>query len=224
MIIYGWNTKNIKQAPLESFECPNCGHKNSFLAVFAHYAHIFWIPLFPYKKSAMISCANCQLVTEEKAMQQDMKAKIKQLKSAVSIPKYLFSGLIIIVLGIGYLTYSSNQSDKEEQSYIDNPATGDVYLLKDLTEVTEYDYYLMKVVDVFGDSLMITRNSYAYNGMVYKLDPADGFLNLSYAIHKDDIRGYEASGELKKIMRDYSESAGFDRVIEYEFPDSLLQE
>ncbi len=224
MIIYGWNTKNIKQAPLEGFECPNCGAKNSFLAIFAHYAHIFWIPIFPYKKSAIISCANCQHTTEEKALPQDMKQKMGQLKSSVGIPKYLFSGLVILLLGVGYIAYSSNQSDKEEQSYIDSPQIGDVYVMKDLTEKTEFKYYLLKVNDIVGDSLMISVSSYSYNGFVTKLDPADGFYNVSYATHKDDIKLYDETGELKKVIRDYTASSGFDRVIEFKGLDSLTVE
>lgn len=221
MIIYGWNSKNIKQAPLEGYECASCQQKNSFIAIFADYVHIFWIPLFPYRKSAIISCAQCQLVTREKGMPSEMKAKMKQLKSAVSIPKYLFSGLAIIILAIAYFTYSGNQSSKQEQSMIDKPQIGDVYVLKSPTEETEYDYYFMKVNDVYGDSLLVTVSSYQYNGMVSKLDPNDGFLNISIAMHKDGIKDYDESGELRKVIRDYDPSSGFDRVIEYGLPDSV---
>jgi hypothetical protein len=51
--------------------------------------------------------------------------------------------------------------------------------------------------------------------LVDKLDPADGFYNVTYVIHKDEIKNFDLSGELKKVMREYSSSAGFDRIIEF---------
>ena len=222
MIVYGWNSKNIKQAPLDGYECPSCKEKNSHLAIFAHYAHIFWIPLFPYKKSAQISCLHCQLATEEKGMPEDMKGKIKQLKSAVGIPKYMFAGLILIGLGIAYFSYSSSQNARLEQEYINSPQVGDVYILKDSEESSEYNHYLLKVNDVVDDSLVVAFNSYSYNGIIEELDPDDGFFNITYSIHKDAVKEYDETGDLKKVLRDYSASAGFDRVLEYQIQDSTI--
>lgn len=215
MIIYGWNTKNIKQAPLPNHACPGCNESNAHLAVFAHYAHIFWIPLFPYKKTIQIYCAHCQLATEENTMQAEMRGKMKQLKSTVSIPKYLFSGLFIIALAISYFAYSGHQQGQLEEEYISNPQVGDVYIIKDSEEKSEYNHYLMKVNAIEPDSLIVAFSSYYYNGIVDKLDPADGFYNVAYAIHKDQIKNFDVSGDLKKVMRDYSLSAGFDRVVEF---------
>ncbi len=223
MIVYGWNSKNIKQAPLEGYACPNCEEKDSHLAIFANYVHVFWIPLFPYKKSAQISCAHCQLATEEKSMPEDMKEKIKQLKSAVSIPKYLFAGLILIGLSIAYFSYTSSQNTIKEQDYIANPEVGDVYILEDLEEPSEYKYYLMKVSDLEGDSLLVSYNTYSYNTAIIKeLDPADGFSDLYYLMHKNGVSEYDLSGELKKVIREYSDLSGFYRVIEYQELDTLV--
>ncbi|MFY0600872.1 MAG: hypothetical protein JXR03_14455 [Cyclobacteriaceae bacterium] len=223
MIIYGWNTKNIKQASLDAYECPNCQEKSSYLAIFAHYAHIFWIPLFPYKKSATIYCANCQLSTDENALEEGMKTKVKALKSTVSIPKYLFIGLTILVLGIGFLIYNNNKNEKLESSYVIDPQVGDVYVLKDFDEPTDYNYYLWKVDDIEGDSLIIMFNSYRYNWVATELDRDDGFYDILLAMHKDQIKKYDESGELKKVIRSYSASSGFDRILEYPL-DSLNTE
>jgi hypothetical protein len=195
---------------------------NSHIAVFAHYAHVFWIPLFPYKKSIQITCTSCQFTTEESGMNTEMRGKMKQLKSSVSIPKYLFSGLVIFVLAISYFAYSGHQQGKLEEEYITNPQVGDVYLIKDSKEKSEYNYYLMKVNAIDQDSLIVSFSSYSYNGVVDKLDPADGFYNVAYSIHKNEISNYDRSGELKKVIRDYSSSAGFDRVIEFK-PEEVME-
>lgn len=103
MIIYGWNTKSLRQALLENFECPSCKEKNSVLLIRAQYIHIFWIPLFPYRKTTDIVCPSYGFVLRKKEVGSDKKALVKQLKSAVPTPKYLFIGLLLIVLGVSYL-------------------------------------------------------------------------------------------------------------------------
>ena len=221
MIIYGWNSKNIKQAPLESYVCPNCNEKNSTLTIFAHYAHVFWIPLFPYKKSAQIVCANCKLESSEKTLSDETKGTIKQLKSAVGIPKYLFSGLVLIVLLVGYLTYTVNQNAELKQAYIDNPQIGDVYIIEDTEETSEYNHFLLKVSDIVDDRLWVSFSSYTYNGIVQELDQADGFYDIMYSMHKNGLQEYDQTGELKKVIRDYTPETGFDRVIEFVELDTL---
>lgn len=220
MIIYGWNSKSLKQAPLENFECPSCKEKNSVLLITAHYVHVFWIPLFPYKKAADIVCPSCQFVLREKEVGEDKKQLVRQLKKAVPTPKYLFVGLLAIVLGVSYLVGNSIIEDSQAQTYVENPQVGDVYLIKDPQEPSEYNHYLLKVNDVTEDSLWVSFSSYSYNGIVSSLDPKDGFYDIMIPMHKNDIITLKNTDELKKVFRDYSESSGFDRVVAYQFPDS----
>jgi DNA-directed RNA polymerase subunit RPC12/RpoP len=224
MIIYGWNTKNIKQANLEDYECPRCKERNSVIAVFAHYAHVFWIPLFPYKKSIDIVCQSCNHRSNEFNLESEKKGLAKQLKSTVPFPKYLFSGLFVILLGAAYFTYSSVKESNQEQSYVENPQIGDVYIILDDEELSEYNHFLLKVDDIEEDTLWVTFSSYSYNGVIDQLDPRDGFYDVVYSMHTDELEEYYESGDLKKVYRDYDESSGFNRVIEYQMPDSLVFE
>ena len=221
MIIYGWNSKNIKQAELESYNCPECGEKKSVIAIFAHYVHIFWIPLFPYKKSASIVCSHCQLATEEKTMSSEMKGTISQLKSTVSTPKSLFSGLLLLAVAVVFFSFRSYQNEQLEQSYLENPQIGDVYVLKDLEESSEYKHFLMKINEIESDSLWVSFNSYSYTDIITELDPRDGFYNYEYSIHRSALDEFQQTGELKKIIREYTASAGFERIIEYDQVDTL---
>ena len=221
MIIYGWNSRNLKQAELETYNCPKCGENQSVIAIFAHYVHIFWIPIFPYKKSANIACGHCQLATEEKSMPEEMKGTIRQLKSTVNIPKSLFSGLLLLIVAVAFFSFKSLKNDQQEQSYIENPQIGDVYVLKDLEESSEYKHYLMKINEINSDSLWVSFNSYSYTGIITELDPRDGFYNYEYSIHKSALQEFQQSGELKKIIRNYAATAGFDRMVEYDPIDSL---
>lgn len=219
MIIYGWSTKNIKQAPLADHECPQCHQKQSVLVIVAKYAHIFWIPVFPFGKTATIVCSNCKHEIPEKAISLGPTVSIKQLKAAVPIPKYLFIGLALIVGAIGYFIFDSAQEDQRKASYVETPQVGDVYLIKNPDEPSEFKHYLMKIRDVAGDSIWVSYSSYNYNGIVSKLDPNDGFYDIMYAMHKDGIREINDAGDLIKVMRDYSSSSGFDREIQFVEPD-----
>ncbi len=220
MIIYGWNAKNIKQADLEAYQCPKCGEKQSAIAIFAHYAHIFWIPVFPFKKSANIICGHCQLDTEEKQMPSEMKDTIKRLKSTVSMPKSLFSGLVILILAVAFFSFRGIKNAQLEESYLEKPQIGDVYIIKDPQEPTEYDHYLFKIIDITDDSLWVSFSAYNYNGVVSKLEPEDGFYDVMYSMHEDVLKEFDEQDQLKKVIREYSPSSGFDRVVEYVEPDS----
>lgn len=220
MIVYGWNAKNIKQAPLENYECPQCQQKQSVLVIFAKYVHIFWIPVFPYKKTAVIVCNNCRKETEEKAIALGSGVSVGQLKNAVPIPKYLFSGLALIIAAISYIVYLGMEEGKQEQAYLAAPEIDDVYLIKSTEETSQYNHFLFKIREIQGDSLYISYSSFGYTGMITQLDPKDGFYDIMYSVHKDFLKKFDETGELKKIFRGYSASSGFDREVPF-LPDSL---
>jgi hypothetical protein len=45
-----------------------------------------------------------------------------------------------------------------------------------------------------------------------------------YTLHKSALEEYQESGDLKKVIRNYSSSAGFDRIIEYDESDTPVVE
>src|SRR5690606_17014901 len=187
MIIYGWNSKVLKHAPLENIECEHCKEKSSQIGIIANYFHIFWIPLFPYAKKATIVCNHCSQVVEEKQMTPEFKAKVKMLKATVPTPKYLFAGLGIIVIFIISISLNNFYSDLKQQDFLQAPLAGDVYILKDNDEASNYKYYFLKVKAIEEDSLLIAYNSYTYNGIPEKLEPQDGFYDVQLKIAKSDI-------------------------------------
>lgn len=215
MIIYGWNSKILKHAPLTSVECENCKESASQISITSYYFHIFWIPLFPYSKKATIVCNHCSHVTSEKQMSPDFKAKVKDLKAAVPTPKYLFAGLGVIAALIIFFSVNSYNTDQKQQNYLQTPLAGDIYVLKANDEVSEYKYYLLKVKGIEEDSLLITYNSFSYNGIPDKLEPQDGFYDFTLKIAKAEIVDMNGKGEIKKVIRDYSDKEGYNRVVEY---------
>ena len=215
MIIYGWNSKLLKHAPLQNVPCESCKEETTQIGIQSHYVHIFWIPIFPYSKKASIVCTGCQHVTREKEMAPEFKAKVKTLKAAVPFPKYHFAGLGIIAALAIFFSFQSYDNDQKQQNYLQSPLSGDVYILKDDKEPSEYKFYLLKLLETETDSVFITYNSFGYTAIPKKLDPKDGFYNYTVKIAKSELTAMNESGALKKIERGYSTDKGFDRVVEY---------
>lgn len=224
MIIYGWNSKILKHAPLENIQCENCGENATQLGIVSNYIHIFWIPFFPYSKKATMVCNNCSHVRTERKMPPDFKAKVKALKAAVPTPKYLFSGLGIVAALIVFISFSIYSSDQQQQQYLQAPVAGDVYVLKDNEEPSAYKYYLLKVKSLEEDSLLVAYNSFSYNGIPDKLESNDGFYDYTMKIAKADILDMDGRGEVQKIIRDYGDHEGYNRTVEYEIAEELPEE
>lgn len=148
-------------------------------------------------------------------MDSEVKQKIKTLKSAVATPKYLFSGLLLIGVLIVFLTYDGSVRTSKMEGYFNDPQKGDVYILKDETEVTDYKYYFWKIVDLTNDSLYVSTSSFSYNGKTTKLEPADGFYDVFYAIDRDFVHEMRSKNEILDVIREYDESSGFNRIISY---------
>lgn len=218
MIIYGWNTKRIKNAPIPNRVCPHCQQKDtSYFDAYGSYVHIFWIPVFPYKKQAFIACNNCQAAIEESGMDAETKSKFKLLKGAVKLPVYMFSGLILIAIAIAFGIFSSIQTDMEKEDFITSPLRNDVYTVYDSEEPSSYKYYLMKVVLADEDSVVFAPNTYSYDAIPDQLDPEDGFLaDWIVSFHREDLLQMYNNGDIKKIERAYSNSKGYDQAVYYE--------
>lgn len=220
MIIYGWSAKNIRQAPLDHYDCPLCGHKQADLVVFVRYVHLFWIPVLPFGKSVVIICRQCRHETDEKSIAQTTGVEAKQLKASVPTPKYLFSGLGLIGLAISFIIYTGIESSRQLDAYIATPQVGDVYAIKSEEEESEFKYYFVKVRSIQGDSLWVSGSAYSYNQVVSRLEPGDGFYkNVSYSVHKASLLEIRKSGLLKKVIRYYTALDGFGRDIEYTEPE-----
>lgn len=213
MLIYGWNSELLKHAPLENTECESCNEKTTQIGIHSNYFHIFWIPVFPFSKKASIVCTTCSHVTREKKMPENFKVKVKALKGTVSMPKYHFAGLAIIAALVIYFTFDNYNSDLKQQDFLQTPMAGDVYILKDNEEVSEYKYYLLKVKGLEEDSLRISYNSFSYNQIPAKLDPEDGFFEYTSKIAKSEISNMDVKGEIKKVIRSYDALDGYDRII-----------
>ena len=97
MIIYGSKSSHVNSASLRDVSCPHCETVGQMgMSVFSSYAHIFWIPLFPYSKKVYASCNHCKAGYELKEMPPELMNRCITFRNAHKSPLWQFAGLIAI--------------------------------------------------------------------------------------------------------------------------------
>jgi len=221
MLIYGWKTVEQKKSPELGEPCVKCGKHETSIALIPSYFHIFWIPVFPYRRKMEICCKSCNYLAQPSELKDISLQRAKQLKRSTMPPLYTFSGSILILLLIIYFNVQGNQQAKMELEYINNPEVGDVYLYKNPEDLLGYPYSFMKVANIEGDSVYLNTNSYSYDSYVWAFDDEDAFINLASGFHKQELVRMYTDSEIKSIDRDWPESTGFGREKEYDINELL---
>lgn len=184
MIFYGTRGKLLRNGQLTNINCPHCEKNVSMkYSVFAKYAHIYWIPFFPYAKLTFLECSDCKATLESRSFSPEMKMKLdreKEKNGKIMFPVWMFSWLIIIGLGVAYSYYSGLEDDKKEDVYIKNPKVGDVYHMR----LYNGHYSTARVEGVARDSVKITFNDYEteYSSDIDELNVAKNYTKATYTV------------------------------------------
>lgn len=160
MIVYGTGSKDLGTRKLQGVKSPNCENSDIYATAVAKYAHIFWIPLFPYSKKYFTTCEGTGEVLEEKDMPQQLKDKLALEKHHFKTPFYLFSGLILIALIAAYAVYASYEHDKEMAENVTHIEANDIMVFREGSE----EYSFAKVIEVKNDTIFVNLGQYSYEG------------------------------------------------------------
>jgi hypothetical protein len=157
MIIFGSRETYIGTARLRNGTCPACGQMDVLVVnMYCEYFHLFWIPMFPFRRRALAECRNCEHAIENRYMEGDVRDDYKEAKRSNRIPLWQFSGTVLLVLIIAQSIYSAQREKNRELDYISNPMAGDVVEYK--TEDKEYSTF--RIIQVTTDSLLVLFNDY----------------------------------------------------------------
>jgi hypothetical protein len=86
IIFYGWRTVAMGADDI-LVSCPSCeGTTTADIMVYSKYFHIFWIPMFPFEKTALTVCAGCGLKKYGIPSIQNPSSTIKLSSRGLSIP------------------------------------------------------------------------------------------------------------------------------------------
>ncbi len=193
MIIYGTKGEKLAQEIIAT-TCPNCGEQNSIqMYVFQKYAHLFWIPFFPMRKTGSSHCNQCSQVLKLEDMPPSLMAPYHILKAKTRTPIWMFSGLAIVLLLIIIGVVSDIKKDEKNAKLILTPQIGDIFEIK----TKNNQYTLLKIEYVFGDSVYVRFN-------LYETDKISGINKLQRNgdnAYTQEIYGF-SKAELKKMFDD----------------------
>jgi hypothetical protein len=201
MIIYGSRTKQLaKEALLD--KCPNCGTQNSVeLYVFQKYAHVFWIPFFPFGKTAVSQCSHCKQVLKLKEMPSSLRGAYENLQSQAKTPVWTFSGLVIVAVLITTGILNDQKNDAKNAKLVLAPQSGDIFEVK----TKENQYTLYKIENIAGDSAFIRINQFETNKVSGLADlrskGESAYSEDVYLFSKAELKVMLEKGEILDIQR-----------------------
>jgi len=175
MIIYG--TRSFKGKAVNStITCPNCNTSGQMVFQSAiRYAHIFWIPLFPFQKIVVGQCQHCKKVYDKKIFDSKMYSMADELKQKQCFSVFHFTGLLIIAAFIIWGSWPESEASRKEkelkklqqqelfQSRLDNPQLNDIYFVKAgdtiVSGKTYRQSFVLKVIKADADSVGFEMSS-----------------------------------------------------------------
>jgi hypothetical protein len=159
MLIYGWRATCVASQNINT-QCSECSANNSLsMHVFQQYLHIFWIPIFPFRKTGSSECSNCKQVLQKKDFSEELKEKYSQLKSISKTPFWTFTGVLLIIVIAIFMNFEEAENSKKNASLILTPMEGDVYEIK----LGREEFTLYKVDFISGDTVYFRTHNYVSN-------------------------------------------------------------
>jgi hypothetical protein len=158
MIIYGTNGKHYATEPLVGTACPACRAPEALQVGFvSRYAHIYWVPLFPYQKIAVTQCLSCQTSWAEKELAPTLAPAVHEAKKRSRAPYWTWAGVAIIAAMslFGYLR--SIRDTHTDEALLASPRAGDIYTVR---SDSANMYSLLKVRQVGGNIVELVANEY----------------------------------------------------------------
>lgn len=202
MIVYGTNGAHVRTAPLPGVACPSCATPDQLnLSVFSRYAHIYWIPLFPYSKPTVAHCGHCQQAWEEKALPAELSGPAKALKKQTRAPLLHWAGLGVIAVLMGVGVVANARDDRENQAYLTAPHVGDIYTVR--AKADDRNYSLLKVVSVKGPTVDVVANEYTIdnNHPIDKLNEPAKYSKEPFTLNQFELKIMQNKGQLTDVDR-----------------------
>ncbi len=187
MIFYGTRSTLIKEGKIRSITCPNCTTNSTMhYGVYGKYAHVYWIPTFPYGKVTVAECDSCKKTYKLKELPNSIKEKINLDKSGTRYPLWYFSGLAVLFAVLFSVGYSVKLDNQNNEKYINNPQIGDVFSIK----LPTANYYTCaKIKEITKDSVFLNFNKYEINkrSKISKIDKAENYDSLLEGYSKAEL-------------------------------------
>lgn len=188
MIFYGTKGSHLHSERKSGLKCDHCNETTAHnISVYGKYAYIYWIPIFPMAKKTFSECTNCNITLEKNGMNDKLKDAATAVNKIAKTPIWYWSGLAIILALISFGIFSSMQHKEDLQSYIDEPAVGDIIEFKN----SDTGFYsTLKISSISNDSIFVIQNDYETDKKsgVSNIDKTSNYTAPPYSLGKNEIR------------------------------------
>jgi len=164
VIIFGARSKLIHSARApEDVRCDHCGQAALAVGVFQRYFHVFFVPMFPTGKSAIVACGHCKKTTPAARAAPRLGELASKAEAAARTPKVHFIGLVVLVvlvpaaIGGGLLVERDRQ--QAVGAALSAPAVGDLTIVR---PPGEQGYVVLRTEALLGDVLQVRRSGLQY--------------------------------------------------------------
>lgn len=167
MIFFGSKGKVITGEPVQGVQCPSCENGQFVSFGILNYFHLYWIPTFLTSRKVGVECMHCKrtLVGDEVPSHLAEQIKSSVFTTGKTVP--MFSGLIIIAIGILGIAYAVQQDTARDEAYLAQPAIDDYYVVDFSKIFTDVDpghrYGVMRITNVTPNEIEMQISNIVYN-------------------------------------------------------------
>ena len=201
MVFYGTNGTHLRTEALPQVACPACGTSSSLRAsLFGRYAHLYWVPVFPYAKLVAVQCGSCQTTWESKALPATVAPAVQDLKQQTQQPYWTWAGLSLLLLAAMFGFLHSIRDMRPDETMLSSPRAGDIYTVR--TDSANM-YSLLKVQQVSGNSVALVANEFHSNDSspINSLNAPEKYSKEPFIITRLDLQIMRHKGDLTDVDR-----------------------
>lgn len=202
MILYGYKGAHLRTAPLPASNCPACATFGSVKAsVYSRYAHVYYIPFFPFSKAAVAQCEHCQQAWEEKNLPAELRQPVRELRKSTRFPLWNWAGVGLLVLGLAWAAVAGRSHERDRKAWLAAPHAGDVYTVHSPGDSTKFS--LLKVVSAKGNTVEVAGNEYETDDStpLNELNSPAKYSKETYSLTVLDLQIMHNKGQLTDVDR-----------------------
>ena len=202
MVFFGSKSSKLLERQINNVVCTYCNNPTSMTyTLFGEYAHVYWIPMFPLGRKNFVECNSCKRTFKMNELPESTNHKVRKERESAKTPLWYFSGLTIIILGIGYGAWASNKNDENNSEFIKTPKIGDVYSIDGSSNGL---FSSMKVTEVTGDSVYVLINDYETDKRsgISSINKNKNYTSATFSFSKEEIINLYDDKTIFDIERD----------------------
>lgn len=201
MIIYGSKGTHLRTEALPGVTCPNCSQPNTLrTSLYSRYAHVYWIPFFPYSKLAAVQCDHCQAGWENRQLPAVAASAVRELKQHTKHPFWTWAGLAVLATAVLLGFMVSTRDHHTDEALLEHPRAGDIYTVRSDSAGM---YSLLKVQQVGGNNVQLVANDYQIDNIapIDKLNSPEKYSKEPFTLTRLELQIMRRKDQITDVDR-----------------------